>query len=424
MDAIVSSDVVEPPSPDWAFLPEEILNLILNQLIQLSDYVRFGAVCKSWQAVGLLQKVKRRCEIHKQVPMLLVRAPAKKNHRRSLYSIGTQNTVLDFQAEVLYSRRSLYSITQNKVLDFQVEFPYSQRCRGCSFGWLTTVEKDTSIKLVNPFSGGKTIRLPPVVQSCDADDNEYEYRVHKVVLSSNPSLTPDDFVALALYGGCNNLAYIKPGQACWTYIDKFGKLFLDAIYHRGKFYAVAHNCGVIAFDPSCGSTGTEPPQVTEVLPRTEDGDEYGDMVYIMESASGEDLLLVQRFIDENSNDYPNDAMTAEFKIFKLLGVDGCEKCLLQRVEINSLGGDALFLGNNDSLCVSASNFPGCQPNCIYYTDDYIDKEFEKPFGPLDTGIYSLEDKSIRKHYRLKARHTRRRALHGLPLLIWIVPTLS
>ncbi|KAL6282937.1 hypothetical protein ACE6H2_013866 [Prunus campanulata] len=38
----------------------------------------------------------------------------------------------------------------------------------------------------------------------------------------------------------------------------------------------------------------------------------------------------------------------------------------QWVEIESIGTDALFLGWNVCMSVSASDFPGCRPNSIYF----------------------------------------------------------
>ncbi|KAI5332310.1 hypothetical protein L3X38_022439 [Prunus dulcis] len=38
----------------------------------------------------------------------------------------------------------------------------------------------------------------------------------------------------------------------------------------------------------------------------------------------------------------------------------------QWVEIESIGTDALFLGWNICMSVSASDFPGCRPNSIYF----------------------------------------------------------
>ncbi|CAL2261489.1 unnamed protein product [Prunus armeniaca] len=35
---------------DWAWLPGDILDLILEKLISTSDFIRLGAVCKHWQS--------------------------------------------------------------------------------------------------------------------------------------------------------------------------------------------------------------------------------------------------------------------------------------------------------------------------------------------------------------------------------------
>ncbi|KAE9468079.1 hypothetical protein C3L33_00027, partial [Rhododendron williamsianum] len=84
-------------SPDWAPLPEDLLVLILHRLIQLSDYFRFGAVCKPWHAAADHQKV-HRLRDKQEVPMLLILPPAKTAE------------------EADYHCRRLYSVTQRKVL--------------------------------------------------------------------------------------------------------------------------------------------------------------------------------------------------------------------------------------------------------------------------------------------------------------------
>ncbi|KAG5538132.1 hypothetical protein RHGRI_025271 [Rhododendron griersonianum] len=72
-------------------MPEDLLVLILHRLIQLSDYFRFGAVCKPWHAAADHQKVHRRRD-KQEVPMLLILPPAKTAeeadyHCRRLYSV-------------------------------------------------------------------------------------------------------------------------------------------------------------------------------------------------------------------------------------------------------------------------------------------------------------------------------------------------
>ncbi|KAI8569433.1 hypothetical protein RHMOL_Rhmol02G0278700 [Rhododendron molle] len=57
----------------------------------------------------------------------------------------------------------------------------------------------------------------------------------------------------------------------------------------------------------------------------------------------------------------------------------------------SLGDNALFLGENASISVDASRFPGIKANCTYYTDNYW--EFYEQGGANHTGIYCLKDGS-------------------------------
>lgn len=47
------------------------------------------------------------------------------------------------------------------------------------------------------------------------------------------------------------------------------------------------------------------------------------------------------------------------------------------------------MGDNTSVCVFASNFVGCQKNCIYFTHGKEDSGFSD-HGPWDLGMYNLE----------------------------------
>ncbi|XP_057507045.1 probable F-box protein At1g44080 [Actinidia eriantha] len=399
---ISSEERLRPPSPsssDWAKLPEELLDLILCRLIQVFDYLRFSAVCKPWLSVAAQQKHLRRLrDPHKQVvPMLLMPEVEEPDDN--------------------HGRRKLYSVTQNKFLKLEIQVPYRRRCSGSSHGWLATVEEDFGITLFNPFSG-KSLRFPQVnpqsnyVNPTKRHLHKYEYEVLKVVLSCDPSLEPDHFVVFAIYGVFRKLAYIKPGHKSWTYIQG-GIYFADVIYRLGKFYVIDCYSGVVSVDVNNNGT----PQV-EVVPLSAPTET--SKAYIVESSSGGDLLLVQRFLAEN--DHSQQLVTSFFKIFKLLGLGGggSVQKFAERVEIDSLGGDALFLGDNYSLAVSASNFLGCRPNCIYYTDDY-DNDYMpyEPYGPRDMGIYSLEDKSFTPYYQINTKQKRM----PMPPPIWIVPTL-
>ena len=68
-------------------------------------------------------------------------------------------------------------------------------------------------------------------------------------------------------------------------------------------------------------------------------------------------------------------------------------------ELKSLGNRALFLGNNSSISVEASDFSGCRANCIYFIGSYPDTYWSIPGGGgRDMGIYNKLDGSIEPHY--------------------------
>ncbi|XP_059627462.1 uncharacterized protein LOC132270295 [Cornus florida] len=181
---------------DWAWLLKNLLDMILDKLVSLSEYVRFGAVCKPWWWAldNKVKFVQYRCS--RQVPLWIV--PAKDNSNKS---------------------RSLYSITHNKLCDFQLRIPYQKRLSGSSHGWLFIVEEPFGVTLINPFSGA-TIELrpimnlsdfqPPNVSDDDHDDFEYEhdtgpievdFEVVKATLSADPASSPNDYIVTAIYSG-------------------------------------------------------------------------------------------------------------------------------------------------------------------------------------------------------------------------------
>ncbi|KAG5545648.1 hypothetical protein RHGRI_017958 [Rhododendron griersonianum] len=143
-----SSSSSSSPPTDWASLPEELLELILHHINQLSEYLRFAAVCKPWLLAANHQRDHRQREIHKQVvPMLLIHSPDQKTEAKEAWDY----------------RRRLYSVTENKIHSrLELRVPYRRRCCGSSHGWLATVnEEDLGITLLNPFSG-RTLSLPKV----------------------------------------------------------------------------------------------------------------------------------------------------------------------------------------------------------------------------------------------------------------------
>ena len=92
------------------------------------------------------------------------------------------------------------------------------------------------------------------------------------------------------------------------------------------------------------------------------------------------------------------------------------------IEIESLSGDSLFLGDNSSISVLASNFTGCQPNSISFTHD-LDNTYVLGQNPIicDVGIYNVESKNFNFHYTIDSDVLMK--MNRRPP-IWVVPTLS
>uniref|UniRef100_A0A2N9FAR1 KIB1-4 beta-propeller domain-containing protein n=1 Tax=Fagus sylvatica TaxID=28930 RepID=A0A2N9FAR1_FAGSY len=108
-------------------------------------------------------------------------------------------------------------------------------------------------------------------------------------------------------------------------------------------------------------------------------------------------------------------LTDHFKVYKLR-LDEQSGKVMERIELKSLGDDTLFVGDNYSMAVSAANFPGCQPNSIYFTHDYIDVTgFNESYTPHDLGVFNMVDGTSGQHYILKPLDKQ------MPPVLWIVP---
>lgn len=118
-------------------------------------------------------------------------------------------------------RRVVYSISEGKVYNnVGLPVPYSKRCCGSSHGWLATVDladQPMNITLMNPFKKAATIRLPPLESNAEYmiptdHTNPYENYVRKVILSADPSSSPDNYMVASLYSRDSVLSFTKAGQ--------------------------------------------------------------------------------------------------------------------------------------------------------------------------------------------------------------------
>ncbi|KAK8710541.1 hypothetical protein V6N13_145860 [Hibiscus sabdariffa] len=347
--------------PDWTNLVKNVLVLIAEKLVPpLSQFVMFGLVCKDWHTTIVDDHLLRRQVLkgcHCQVPLLMI--PTK-----------------DKSPE----RRCLYNIIRKKTYHTELSVPYSRRCCRSSYGWIATVDHTSAVKLINPFTNG-IIDLPPIDTSFVnfiTEEDEYEFYVKKVILSDDPYVNPDNFMILGLFGGLSSIAIIRPVDVANTDSDSFEEKMVIPPKHYEE-------AGIA-------------------------------LKYIVESSDGE-ILIVQRFYTtSDAGDESLHHWTVNFKVFKVERHATDEARL---VEINNIGDEALFLGDNSSISVVASRFPGCRSNCIYFTDDII--FFVHPYlpsGPIDMGIFSLLTGCFDRYYDHHPSHL------DMPPPFFILPTLS
>ncbi|OWM84707.1 hypothetical protein CDL15_Pgr027494 [Punica granatum] len=427
------------PSPDWTLLPKDVFGLVLDKLVDISDRVRTASVCKPWLSIAQDHSMRWLKPAPTQLPMLLV--PTDDNST---------------------THRGLYCVDGNRVLGSRLHIPYSKRCCGSSHGWLIFAEEDLALTLFNPFSQ-ETIHLPPITRVPTSEEigesyYSHEYEIRKAVLSKDPSLAPNDYEVLALYGFCDaRLALFQSGENSWVYLKQENYeeyYFEDIIYYQGHRLALGSKCCVYKVLVSVVSDGEGIIRlgcIKRLKSRAEQS-------YIVDC--GDSLMWIDRFYvqsdyigddddddlgsseddaddhqdstdeDDHDQDSSNDRatgyfeidgklytyisdihhLTSSFKVCQMKSIEGN----IELVESDQLDGRALFLGHNHSCWILASDFPGCRPNCIYYMDDWMEAAYQ-PLGAIDIGVFSLEDQCTRPLYVPTPKQWE------LPPPIWIVP---
>ncbi|KAL6291945.1 hypothetical protein ACE6H2_000087 [Prunus campanulata] len=384
-----SSQVLE-----WASLPLPVLFLVLDRLLEPIDHIRFAAVCKEWCVLAKEYNHKTQ-RWRKLLPMLLVPTECE-------------------------GKRKLYSFPAGKIYDIELPVPCNSK-RYCDsshgHGWLATMDVldrgGLTITLVNPFRKVVApIRLPRL--DFKVLRKYCEVCLPKIILSEDPTLNPDSYVVVAIYKHVSELAFTKGGQKFWIYSKRLrGCLLTDAIFHKSQVFAVGKWGNILSFDIT-----SKPIDAKILNPQECPFSRYADKAYLVESTDG-DLLHVRRFLKDVDRDaYHEEFWTERFMVYKLVFNEG-DGSVVQHVEIKSIGDEVMFLGDNYCISVLASNFPGCQPNSIYYMDDCTKlggarvPDTDSDSRPSDIGIFNLEDETITQHYSL-----------NISPALWIVPLFN
>ncbi|KAL8088418.1 F-box protein SKIP23-like [Apium graveolens] len=393
---------------DWSELPPELLYTIATNLKHLQDHIRFRSVCQAWRSSTPETPVNLPC----QLPWLMLPAHHfcfnPPSHHRGFYDL---------------SNNKIHALSLSKITH------RSRRC-GSSHGWLAFLEESPSFFILNPLTRA-VVNLPPLSQfpnvmsfdfskvgreytlktgddddvySCNLKEMRDSY-IKKVILSRSPH-SGSDYIVVALINQTGDLAYCKKHDLSWKFIEAAHGYCEDVVYYNGMFMAV-NKYGEIA---ACDLNGDKPNVSFMNTPHIVGG----DMQYLV--ACKDELLLVTRYLELEFNGESSQLdiiyKTTEFQVSRLnfKGVNW--------EALNSLGDMALFLGENSSLAMSASEFPECKGNRIYFTDDYSEWNYDGVNGDHDLGVYNLDDGSIEALpcYPFNSYSTR-----SWPPPIWVTP---
>lgn len=401
-------------SVDWSDLPPELLELIAKKLKIHKDYVRFRAVCLAWRTAA--PKIPKHLPC--QLPWLMLPRRATDSDRDS-----------DPNSDL----RSFISLQDDKthLISLPRDSDSHRRC-GSSHGWLVVLEETPSVSVVNPLTRSRH-RLPdlssfPNVTRFEPNEAGREYTlrtsdgdvytcsstemrdsfIKKVVFSSSPSNEDVDYYAVAILNQTGDIAYCRRGDRAWKFIEEANSFCEDVIFHKGYCYAVS-KYGTIAV---CDINGSSPVVSFIETPRQVGG----DMQYLVPWK--DELLLVTRYMEVEFNMDQNKLdilyKTTEFRVYKLVSNGP------KWESMNGLDGWALFLGENCSISFRASDYDGCKGNCIYFTDDYSEWNYNGANGSHDLGIYDLENGCVEP---LPCYHEKFNNGRRWPPPIWITPSL-
>uniref|UniRef100_J3L8N0 F-box domain-containing protein n=1 Tax=Oryza brachyantha TaxID=4533 RepID=J3L8N0_ORYBR len=402
----MAETVTANPLPE---LPQDMLVEIFS-LLEIPDLVRAGSVCNSWRSAY--------------------------NETRSLgiYKLSQTPCLLYTSESAGDSAVCLYSLVEKRQYMFTLPDPpvRSRFLIGSSLGWLVTVDASSEMHLVNPITG-QQIALPSVatIEHIEPIFNE-SGAIHKYELSwysgskvyrTEPSVftlgelrdymyykafvffdtSAKSYLVVLIHCPLSQLSFARVGDDEWTWIPP-RTFYDDCIYVDGHLYASTEG-EVHVFDLS-GPVVT----MKTIIGKVPLDSVYNKM-YIVQAPWGGLLNVWRTYEDNDDLDDPDARNTGEIKIFS---IDATEK---KRVEIKNLDGHALFLGLNQSLCLSTKEYRSLKENYTYFADDNDLWLFGFRENRRDIGLFDLKTNS-------REELVAPQLWSNFPAPVWITPSFA
>jgi hypothetical protein len=268
-------------------------------------------------------------------------------------------------------------------------------CGSFQGGWfVVALEQIRGHALLN-LRSGERVRLPDRVRlrdyfsMQDVDDIHFKDYTRKcpvfiraATMSAAPPAGPGAgagaCVVSALTTGQTNIVFWRPGMDCWstTKTELRGDA-QDLTFHDGWFYAVTPRDELFRYKVSSRRGGAIKVRGQEItFPESWQAPlASGEIVsrYLLPSASGEDLLMVKRYVHPAKG-------TWRFQVFTLLQKGSGLACR----RFYRMWGQVLFVGRG---CSKAFDTGNRQTGCVYFLDDV----YRGPMSVLQQDQYRCTD---------------------------------
>jgi hypothetical protein len=352
-----------PPAADWTNLHQDLLTRIFLLLSCLTDRVRFSTLCTHWRGVALRNPT--------PLPWILMPSTAATSCYRIFGGFSDPRPSL-------------------------ADHPRGARfCGSFPGGWfVVALEHIRGHALLN-LRSGERIQLPDRVRLGNRFIPQNLTRKCPVFIrAATMSAAPPSgggagaCVVAALTTGQTNIAFWRPGMDCWstTNTELWGDAE-DLTFHDGWFYAITPREELFRYKVSNHADGgimVEDEEVT-LSESSQAPLESGEIVarYLLPSASGEDLLMVKRYVHPATG-------TRRFHVFALQQEENRLACWRSY----RMWGQVLFVGRGCSKAIHTGNR---QSACIYFLDDVCRGDpmsllQQERYLSADTGSFSCSAK--------------------------------
>ncbi|KAG8045903.1 hypothetical protein GUJ93_ZPchr0008g11464 [Zizania palustris] len=299
---------------DWASLQTDILGVIVKKLA-IPDYLRFRAVCTSWNIV-----CRDVSNYPRMDPWLMLPANALDGskflcvHERKNQTIHLPSTATIFGS---------------------MWVPV-----GCSHGWLIFYSPSHgTMQLINPISGAQ-FQLPPIGRRSFSK---------AMLLDMNDT----DFTVAVIFHDQKGYKVTRKGSNSWSSVESKHDL-VDVFKHRRQLYTIdIYGTVELWAEPPRAWADEDAPQMID--PHHNHNfihyPQHGKLNCLVESPAG-DLMRVKR----RSND--------KFVVWIL------DKGTFSWEKVDNIGDFALFVSYYSSVCLRSRGYLNLKANCVYFIDSY------------------------------------------------------